>query len=141
MNILFVVSEVDPFAKTGGLADVAASLPKALRQLGHDVRLVMPLYRQINRQQAGLRPTAMTVTCPVGSRTLEGRVWEGRLPKSQVPAYCIECAPLFDREGLYQVHGKDHPDNLERFSFFSQGALRMLPLMGWRPEVIHCHDW
>jgi starch synthase len=58
-----------------------------------------------------------------------------------VPVLFLECAPLFDRDGLYQVQGKDHPDNLERFSVFSQAALRLLPALDWRPDVVHAHDW
>jgi len=141
MKILFVASEVDPFAKTGGLADVAAALPKALAQLGHDVRIVMPLYRQINREKFGLQPMSMHVSIRVGPTTREGRIWQGTLPKSRVTTYFIDCAALFDRDGLYQDRGGDFPDNLERFSFFSQATLRMLPLISWQPDVIHCHDW
>jgi len=141
LNVLFVSPEVEPFAKTGGLADVAAALPKALRARGHDVRIALPLYRQVNRSRFGLRATDRTVAVRVGPRALEGRVWEARLPSSDLPVYFLECADLFDRDGLYQEQGKDFPDNLERFSFFAQAALRMLPLLGWRPEVVHCHDW
>ena len=141
MKILFVVSEVDPLAKTGGLADVAAALPKALAALGHDVRIVLPLYREIDRKRFGLRPTAITLAVPVGAMTRQGLVWDTVLPQTAIPTYLIECAPLFDRDGLYQVKGQDHPDNLERFSFFSQAVLRMLPALGWQPEVIHSHDW
>ena len=141
MRILCIASEVDPFAKTGGLADVAGALPKALAGLGHDVRIVMPLYRQVKPERFGLRRTNTTVPVAVGSHALEGRVWEGTLPKSRVVTYFLECASLFDREGLYQDQGKDHPDNLTRFSFFSQASLRMLPLLGWQPEVVHAHDW
>ena len=141
MKIYSIASEVDPFAKTGGLADVAAALPKALAALGHDVRVVLPLYRQVDRQKFGLRKTASSVPVTVGSQTRTLSVWEGLLPKSRVPAYFLECAPLFDRDGLYQDKGRDHPDNLERFSVFSQGALRLLPVLGWKPDVVHAHDW
>jgi starch synthase len=141
MNILFVASEVDPFAKTGGLADVAAALPKALAALGHDVRIVMPLYRQVNREQFGLQPTDVRVSIAVGPRTLEGRVWEASLPKGRVTTYLLDCPPCFDRDGLYQAQGQDHPDNLERFSFFAQAALAMLRALPWQPDIVHGHDW
>ena len=141
MKILSMASEVDPFAKTGGLADVAAALPKALSQAGHDVRIVLPLYRQVNREKFGLKATAVRVTVPVGSSSLEGRVWETVLPRTKVPVYLLEQSSLFDREGLYQDQGQDFPDNLTRFSFFAQAALRMLPSLGWQPEVVHAHDW
>jgi len=142
MNILCVASEVEPFAKTGGLADVAGALPAALAALGHEVRLAMPLYRQVDPRRWGFRPTEIRVEVPVGTRAVEARVWEGALPRRAVPIYCLEAPALFDRDGLYQdAHGADYPDNLERFSVFSQASLRMLPLVGWRPDVIHCHDW
>ncbi|MBI4341298.1 MAG: glycogen synthase GlgA [Candidatus Omnitrophica bacterium] len=141
MKILFVVSEVEPLAKTGGLADVAAALPKALAALGHDVRIALPLYRQLDRAAASLAPTPIRLPVRLGTQTLEGRVWSGHLPGSQVTVYAIEQEALYDRDGLYGLHGRDHPDNLERFSFFSQAALCLLPQLSWRPEVVHCHDW
>jgi starch synthase len=141
MKILFIASEVDPFAKTGGLADVAAALPKALRRLGHDVRIAMPLYRQVPRLPLGARATALDVPVQVGRERLTLRVWEARLPETDIPVHLLESAALFDRDGLYQDRGQDHPDNLRRFSAFSQAALRMLPGLGWRPDVVHAHDW
>ncbi len=163
MNIYSIASEVDPFAKTGGLADVASALPKALAAFGHDVRVVLPLYRQVNRERFGLRATAARASVTLGQQTRTLRVWEGTLPacapdallrsakqseasgagrpKTGVPAYFLECAPLFDRDGLYQDQGTDHPDNLERFSVFAQGALRLLSALGWKPDVVHAHDW
>ncbi len=141
MKILFIASEVDPFAKTGGLADVAAALPKALAALGHDVRVVLPLYQQVPRERLNVRQSAYRVAVNVGAKTLEGRVWEALLPGSKVPTYLLEQSTLFDRASLYQEKGADYSDNLERFSFFSQAALRMLPIIGWQPEIVHCHDW
>ncbi len=141
MKILCVASEVTPFAKTGGLADVASALPKALSGLGHDVRIVMPLYRQVDRQRFGVRPTPIRLSIRLGALALEGAVWEGVLPSSRVPVYFVDQPDLFDREELYQAKGKDYPDNLERFGFFSQAALQMLPTLAWQPEIIHCHDW
>lgn len=141
MDILFVASEVDPFAKTGGLADVAAALPKALSKMGHDVRIVMPLYRQVDRRRFGLKPAGMSQQVVLGSQTFTGRIDTAMLPKSSVTTYFIACDPLFDREGLYQTGGKDHADNLTRFSFFSQAALGMLPKLDFKPQILHCHDW
>ena len=90
MKIYSIASEVDPFAKTGGLADVAAALPKALAALGHDVRVVLPLYRQVDRQKVGLRKTAASVPVTVGSQTRTLSVWEGLLPKSRAAAFFLE---------------------------------------------------
>ncbi len=141
MKILFVVSEVEPLAKTGGLADVAASLPKALQAQGHDVRLVIPRYRSLAAHPIKLKPASARLAINVGSRVLEGQVWQGKLPATDIPLYCIGQEALFDREGLYQEQERDYPDNLERFSFFSQAALYLLPQINWQPDIIHCHDW
>jgi len=141
MKVAFLVSEVEPYAKTGGLADVAAALPKTLATLGHDVRVILPLYRQVDRHRFGLREAAVRVAVRVGPRTLEARVWETPPSAGPVRTSFIDCAPLFDRDGLYQEQGQDYPDNLERFSFFSQAALRLLPLLPWQPDIVHCHDW
>ena len=141
MKVASIASEVDPFAKTGGLADVTSALAKAVAGLGHDVRLIMPLYRQVDRARFALRLTRIGCAIAAGSVTRDVRVWEGVLPGSAVRVYFLDQPALFDREGLYQTQGRDHPDNLERFSVFSQAALAILPLLPWQPEVIHCHDW
>src|SRR3989338_4199904 len=163
MKILHLASEVAPFAKTGGLADVASALPKALVALGHDVRVAMPLYRCVDRERFQLRPTDVRCSVKAGPPSHEVRVWEGTLPACAAPACAglgtadrpgaagrprspvvmdfFECAPLFDREELYQEQGSDCPDNLERFSVLSQAALRALPALRWQPDVLHCHDW
>ena len=141
MKILFAASEVVPFAKTGGLADVAGALPKALKSLGHDVRIILPRYRAVDVKRFQLRKILEHVSVTVGTKSCEVDVWEGALPNAGVPVYFIEHAALFDRDGLYQDHGKDFPDNLERFSCFSQATLAVLPKLGWQPELLHCHDW
>ena len=141
MKILHLASEVVPFAKTGGLADVAGALPKALAAIGHEVRIAMPLYRCVDRERFQLRPTDVRCSVKAGTTSHEVRVWEGTLPQSPVVTYFVECAPLFDREELYQEQGSDYPDNLERFSVLSQAALRALPALRWQPDVLHCHDW
>ena len=140
-RVLFLVSEVAPFAKTGGLADVAGALPKALEGLGHDVRIAMPLHRAVKREAFHVTPTAVSVSVPGAAGEREVRVWEALLPKSRVTTYFLECPPLYDRPELYQEQGRDYPDNLERFSVFVQAALRMLPRLGWQPELVHVHDW
>lgn len=141
MKIYFIVSEAAPLAKTGGLADVASSLPAALAHLGHDVRIVLPLYRSVNRDRHKLRATNHTLSVAAGATLHQLRVWETALPIASVPVYALECEPLFGREGLYQERGGDYPDNLERFSVFSQAALQLPPALGWAPDIVHAHDW
>ncbi len=120
---------------------MASSLPKALAALGHDVRLVTPLYRAIHRARYGLRPTRLVFPVAVGALTYDVRVWESLLPGSPVRVYFVECPPLFDREGLYQLRGVDYPDNLERFSLLAQAALQLPQRLDWTPEILHAHDW
>ncbi len=140
MRILFAASEVTPFAKTGGLADVAGALPRALRKLGHDVRVVLPLYRAVDPAVHRLSPLLDALALPVAGRVETASVLEGRLPPD-VPVYFLRCDRYFDREGLYQVRGVDHPDNAERFAFFSRAVLELARTLDFRPEVCHCHDW
>ena len=141
MRILFAASEVVPFAKTGGLADVAGALPKALQALGHDVRLIMPRYRAVDAKQFGLKKILDRHAVSVGAHTRVCAVLEGRIPKTPIPVYFVDQPQLFDRDGLYQDQGADFPDNLERFSVFSQAVLSAIPKLGWQPQVVHTHDW
>ena len=138
MKILFVSSEVTPFAKTGGLADVAQALPEALKTLGHDVRTVMPKYLSIAEQNLALDPVAsFTVQMHNG---LQGA---GLLQAQNgtVPTYFLENDAYFNREGFYGQGDTDYPDNLERFVFFCKAALESCKVMGFLPDVIHCNDW
>ncbi len=140
MRVLFAASEVLPFAKTGGLADVGGALPKALRALGHDVRVVLPRYRMVDAAKHRLAPILEAVPVPVAGRVETASVLEGRIPPD-VPVYFVRCDRYFDRDGLYQVQGVDHPDNAARFAFFSRAVLELSRALDFRPDVIHCHDW
>ncbi len=141
MNILFLASEVVPFAKTGGLADVAGALPKALHAMGHDVRVILPRYRAVDVKTFGFRARPERISVTLGGQALEGTVYESVIPHTAIPVYAINQPALFDRDGLYQDKGKDFPDNLQRFSFFSQAGLRAIQQLGWKPDVLHAHDW
>ena len=134
MKILFVSPEVVPFAKTGGLADVAGSLPKAIKEIGHDIRIIMPLYGKIRNPKSEIR------MFKISSENVS--VHEGKIPDSQVPVYFVGNEKYFgSREELYQVKGVDYPDNLERFSLFCQAAVQFLKELDWRPDIVHCNDW
>lgn len=138
MRVLFCAPEVVPLAKTGGLADVAGALPVALAERGVEVRVAMPRYRAVSTEKA--TPLGR-VTVTVGADPVEGSLSEIRLPGSDVPVWLIDQPRYFDREGLYGEGGKDYPDNLSRFSFFSRALLEYLGRQRWQPDVIHCHDW
>lgn len=133
LKILIAAAEVAPFAKTGGLADVAGSLPKALAKMGHDVRIVMPKYKQIMEGD-------YLVDYPV---EMDHHVESGILKKTrlysgttEIPVYLIDNHQYFYRDGIYCF-----PDEAERFNFFNKAILGMLPRIGWQPHLIHCNDW
>lgn len=139
LKVLFVASEVAPFRKTGGLADVAGALPKALRRRGIDVRVVMPLYSGI--KWAELEPLDGLLTVPMHTGALRAAVRLGRLPGSDVPIYFLEYNRFFDRPYLYGPPGQAYPDNLERFTLLSRGSLELCKALGFIPDVIHANDW
>ncbi len=139
MKILFAASEAVPFAKTGGLADVAGSLPPALAALGHDVRLVMPRYRGVDPERFGLKQVA-SFSVPLGSWHERCDVLEGSLPNNVI-VYFIQKDAYFDRSDLYQTEQGDFPDNAERFTFFSRAVLELCRALGFAPDIVHGNDW
>jgi starch synthase len=139
-NVLFLSPEAVPFAKSGGLADVAGSLPIALKRLGLDVRLVLPFYRIIREGNHEVRSLLKRLEVPLGKENLRINVLETRLTPG-IPVYLIEREDLYDRPNLYGNPGGDYYDNLERFSFFAHAALRVTRALPFKPHVVHCHDW
>ena len=134
MRILMVASEVAPFAKTGGLADVLGALPRALTRLGHDVEVVMPRYRGVT---AGDRVGRITVR--LGDRDMEAGVHA--IASDGVRTVFVDQPGYFDRDGLYGEGGRDYEDNAERFAFLAHAAVRWTALTGARYDVVHGHDW
>jgi len=141
MKILFVSSEMVPFCKTGGLADVAGSLPKAVKALGHDVRAIIPKYKMVDDGHFRLKTLFETIPVRVGNMVEYASIHETKLPGSGVTVYLIGSEKFFDREGLYQENGRDYPDNAQRFVFFCKAVLAALKKLGWEPHVIHLNDW
>ena len=139
MKLLMVTSEAAPFAKTGGLADVAGSLPLALHALGHDVRLVMPWYRAVREVTGNLRPSRRKLSIPIGDHIYQAGYRTGEI--RGVPVYFIDVPELYDRPELYGEHGQDYPDNAERFGLLSLAALELVRQLKFCPDVIHAHDW
>ena len=136
LRILFLSAEVAPFAKTGGLGDIGGSLPKALRAMGHDVRVVMPAYRKIEEGYPGVTGMPLQLNVPTGSGVINAGAFEGRLPGSDVPVYFIAEYGLFGRPNIY-----GYWDDAYRFAFFSKTALHLTLHLDWRPDVVHAHDW
>ena len=135
LKILLLSAEVVPFAKTGGLADVAGSLPKAIHALGHDVRVAMPRYGRIDLEKFGLQKVLDPFPVPLDDHPEMAEIYEGRIGQD-VPIYFVENQRLYDREGIYM-----YPDDAERFIFYCRAALEMLRHLKWPPDVIHCNDW
>jgi starch synthase len=142
MRVLYVTSEVFPFAKTGGLADVSASLPSALKEYGVDVRVLVPGYRQAIARAANAT-LVHQADDPLGNGQF--RVLETYLPNSDVPVWLVDAPQYYGREGgLYQSQfGEDWPDNALRFALLNHVAavIAKEPAHRWRPDLIHCNDW
>ncbi|HVS47540.1 MAG TPA: glycogen/starch synthase [Candidatus Dormibacteraeota bacterium] len=134
LKVLVATAELAPFAKLGGVADVAAALSKELRRLGHDVRVVLPRYRQVDIGRHNLRPVITGLQVPMGAQKMEATIYEGRL--GELVVYFVDCPPLYDRDGIIGFGDDD-----ARSVFFSRALLEMLPELEFFPDVIHVHDW
>jgi starch synthase len=138
LSLCLVSSEVVPFAKTGGLADVTAALARFLARRRHDVRVVLPMYSRV-REGFPSRPVPELQDIPLslGGRTRFFSVSTLALPKSSALVYAVRCPELYERPGLYTQDRDEHV----RFAFLSQAALRICQQLGWAPDVVHCNDW
>jgi starch synthase len=137
MHIAFAASECVPFSKTGGLADVIGALPPALANLGHQVTVFLPRYRQT--QLDNPRVVIPSITVPFDDRYRFCSVLDGG-KRSGVQFYFIDYPPFFDRDGLYGTPLGDYHDNAERFALFSRAVLEATKVLG-APDILHCHDW
>ncbi len=135
MKILFVASEAVPFVKTGGLADVVGALAPVLAEKGHDVRVLLPDFGQIPREYHGKMTHACDFEVQLGWRRQYCGIEQIQL--NGVTWYFMDNKYYFDRPYIYGMGG----DEYERFGFFCRGALNMLPLLDYQPDIIHCHDW
>jgi starch synthase len=138
MNVLFVAAEAAPLIKTGGLADVAGALPAALRADGHDVRVVMPYYRQLRERGVKVEGPIAATFLPLGERAEELRVW--KVADSATPVYLLDIPAAFERDSIYGDRDDDR-----RFILFARGVLALMQhlreVTGWQPSVVHSHDW
>ncbi|HHR85941.1 MAG TPA: glycogen synthase GlgA, partial [Candidatus Acetothermia bacterium] len=139
MRTVVVSAEVSPFAKAGGLADVASALPRALSKLGVDVRVIMPKYRGVVAKTSLEEVARFPVT--VGKSDEDCIVYRGKLPAGEVPVFFLGNDHYFDRAQIYGEGGGDYPDALERFVFLSRGALRLQEELDWQVDIIHVNDW
>jgi starch synthase len=139
MKILMLSAEVAPFAKTGGLADVAAALTRHLAASGHDVKLLMPFYGRVQRSKASFQPHPKLsgMRLSFAGRDYGYSVFTSKLPNSQADVHFLHCPELYGREAIYTWDRDEHV----RFGLFARAALEVCQWLQWAPDVIHCNDW
>lgn len=136
LKILFISSEVDPFAKAGGLADVSRSLPKALKRMGHDVIVIMPKHGCIDDEKYNLKVAWENISVKIDGEEVSFGIKESELMED-LPIYFIDKHNFFgSRKNIYS-----YDDDNKRYMFFNFAALKIPELLNWQPDIIHCHDW
>lgn len=134
LRILFIAAEGTPYVKTGGMADVIGALPRALSQMGHDVRVALPRYKAVDAARWDLKVVQRKLAAPIGRRSELVDVYETR--QDGVRVYFIDAPEYFNRERL-----SNYQDDGERFILFSRAVMEFIRKGDWAPDVIHCHDW
>lgn len=139
LNVCFVSAEVTPFAKSGGLGDVAEAIGRYVHREGHDIRVFLPLYASVDMRGEELHPVDFLqhVTVPLGTHVYTFSVYTAPLPDSELFVYFVHCPALYDRTGIYT----NDPDEHRRFLLLSRAAIESCQRMGFAPHVLHCNDW
>lgn len=140
MKILLASSEVHPYSKTGGLADMVGALAKNLAREGHRVGLVTPLYAGIRERLQNIHRADLPLDFMLGNDRIRGDVWIFE-PSERFTIYFIDQPDYYQRPSLYQAQGVDYPDNAERFIFLSKAVVHLAQHLAWKPELVHLHDW
>ena len=142
MKILIASSEVVPYVKTGGLADVTGTLVNALAKLGTEASIILPLYRKIKTELnvCDIQQTPYEIVVPLGNNIETGRLWHGKTYKGS-NVFFIENDRFFDRDELYGTSEGDYSVNSLRFIFYSRGVLEAIKVLGLDVDIIHCNDW
>jgi len=142
MKILITASEATPFITTGGLGEVTGTLSDELKNNGIDSALILPYYRKIKKNAGAfnIKPTGRKVRVPLGDRLETGEIWEGRTRRNAT-VYFIGNDKFYDRDEIYGTSSGDFPDNASRFIFYNRAVCEIVKLLGFKFDVIHCHDW
>ena len=140
MNILLATSELHPYSKSGGLADMVSALAKTLARTGHEARIVTPLYRGIQGQFPEIRREDWWFDLPLGSKRVQAELFS-LTPEKNLTIYFIRQPEFYDRAGYYQENNVSYTDNAERFIFFSKCIAHLARYLPWRPDMVHIHDW
>ena len=147
IGVLFVASEADPFIKTGAIGDLAGNLPKSIKALGHDIRVMLPGYSSISNRRFQIHNLLRMkdIEIPMGGITERGNIRSSYLngDSQKVLVYFLANERYYSRQGLYfhPESKKYFIDNDERFIFFCRGVLETLKRLQWQPQIIHCNDW
>ncbi|HRI14856.1 MAG TPA: glycogen synthase GlgA [Verrucomicrobiota bacterium] len=140
LRLLHATSELHPFSKTGGLADMVGALAQSLARAGHHVQVVTPLYRNIRPRFPALRPAQWRFDLSLGGANVSGEFW--RLdPEPRLTLWFVDQPSFFDRPGIYNEHQIDYPDNAARYAFFSRAAALLARHLPEPPQIVHAHDW
>ena len=139
LKVLFTTAEATPFAKIGGLADVSQALPQALVALGHDARVVLPLYPGVREKATDLEDVTgdTPIFVPTAHRRYACRIARATFPGSTVHAHFIDCPELYERGSIYTQDDDEHV----RFVVLTRAALELCQRWQWAPDVAHAHDW
>lgn len=143
LHVLFATSEIAPYSKTGGLGDVAASLPKALAARGHSVNIITPLYGHLDPDKMALARRLKTLSVPRKAKSqnvVEATIWEGR-GSGGARLFFVQCDEYFGRPGVYGYDGDTFEDNATRFAFFARAVVEFALQSSVPVDVIHCNDW
>jgi starch synthase len=145
VKVLFVTSEIAPHSKTGGLVDISAALPRALKRADCDIRILTPKYGNIDPSSFQGESTGNRIRGSVEfhNQKIPISFLEMQADTSAAPTYFLECDALYDRLGIYvdPLTNQDYADNDDRYILLSRAAFSLCNAMGWKPEVFHCHDW
>src|SRR5260370_2178029 len=140
MRILLASSEIHPYSKTGGLADMVGALGKTLARQGHQVGMVTPLYSGVRERFPHMERLDWNLDFPLGAGRARGQVYFLK-PAANLTLYFVDQPGFYQRAGLYQTDGVDFVDNAERFIFFSKAVANLAQHLPWEPQVLHLHDW
>jgi starch synthase len=144
LRVIIVSPEFVPFAKTGGLADVAGALSKVLSRMGCEVRAILPKYKMVDEKKYGLEKVECRLPeIKIGEKEVRFKIKKCHLPDSNTEYLFLENEEYFDRDELYteKKTGQDYEDNDERFVLFARGVLEAIKALNWKPDLIHCNDW
>src|SRR5690348_11795805 len=140
MKILLASSEVHPYSKTGGLADMVGALGKTLARAGHEVRIVTPLYRGLLEKYSQIKHEDWRFDLPLGTRQVQGQLFSLEVEK-RLTIHFIQQPEFYFRAGLYLEDDISYADNDERFIFFSKCVAHLARYLPWQPDVVHVNDW